>query len=288
MIRIGRAKRSGEKKRRSQTTQEKAIAPSNAQFHMQSRNFMSSLQLWAHPPDPDSNFAPFYHRALSGDLRALVDFYCGQGFNPGTAFYQCIGFLAARGTAEETKKIVEKIISINIRGGPQRTGSGRKASIREEERRLLPAAKLAALWISRRRRRDRAESCPRLNRELLWQEYIDHYLPLTTPGIRESLEIGIKAQNGTQPIYRISNSTTWSARGLRDLVLTPDSVQTRNRGVGNYIAEAGLAHGIAPKELFLDLARTTPSTLSPSIAVRRFARKLFATEKRIFLGKLAR
>jgi hypothetical protein len=288
VIRIGRAKRCREKKRRSRTTQEKAIAQSNAQFHMQSRNFMSSLCLWAHPPDPDPNFGPFYDRALSGDLGALVDFYCGQRFDPGAAFYQCIGFLAARGTAEETKKIVEKIISINIRGGPQRTGSGRKASIREEERRLLPAAKLAAVWISRRRKRDRAESCPRLNRELLWQEYIDHNLPIHTPGIQQSLEIGIEAQNGTNPSTESRIPTAWSAEGLRDLVLTPDSIQTRNRGFRSYITEAGLAHGIAPKELFLDLARTTPSTLSPSIAVRRFARKLFATRKRIFLGKLAR
>ena len=46
----------------------------------------------------------------------MVDFYRKHGLNPGAAFYQCIGYLAARGSTEETKEIVQKIISINRRG----------------------------------------------------------------------------------------------------------------------------------------------------------------------------
>jgi hypothetical protein len=55
-------------------------------------------------------------------LGALVDFYRKRGPNPGAAFYQCVGYFAARGSAEETKSTVESIISINRRGGPHRSG----------------------------------------------------------------------------------------------------------------------------------------------------------------------
>jgi hypothetical protein len=76
----------------------------------------------ADPPDPDEHFAPFYKRVGSGDLSAFVDFYRAHGLSPGAAFYQCIGYLAAHGSVEETK-IVQKIISINLHGGPRTSSS---------------------------------------------------------------------------------------------------------------------------------------------------------------------
>jgi hypothetical protein len=259
--------------------QDGAMAPSNAQFHMQGGKIESgffsgphlpSFWFWTNPPDPDPDFAPFYHRAVSGDLGALVDFYCAHGLNPGAAFYQCVGFLAACGSAEETNETVQKIISINRRGGPQRSGFGKNELVRKWERRLLPPAQSAAVWISR----NRAESHPHLNRERLWQEYADHYLHPATPGIRQHLESGIDGQDGTQPIYRISDSAHSSRKKLRALVLTQDEIKARGRSIRNYITEVGLAHGVIPKELFFELARTIPTPLSPSVVVRRFARKL--------------
>jgi hypothetical protein len=276
---MGRAKHSKGKKRRSLMTQDGAMPPSNAQFSMHGGKIESgffsgphlpSFWLWANPPDPDPVFAPFYRRAVSGDLGALVEFYCAHGLNPGAAFYQCVGFLAACGSAEETNKTVQKIISINRRGGPQGSGFGKNVLVREWERRLLRPAQSAALWISR----NRAESHPLSNRERLWQEYADLYLHPTTPGIRQHLESGIDGLDGTQPIYRISDSAHSSRKELRALVLTQDEIRARRRSIRNHITEVGLAHGIIPKELFCELARTAPTPLSPSVAVRRFARKL--------------
>jgi hypothetical protein len=282
LTRVRRAKHSIKTKRRSRTTQERAMVPSNAQFQLQggkiesgffSGSHLSSFLFWPNPPDPDPNFAPFYQRVMSGDLRALVDFYRVRGSNPGAAFYQCIGYLAACGSAEEAKT-VQKITNINLRGGPQRSASAKGESVREWERRLLQPAQSAAEWISQQRKRDRAEKHPPLTRERLWQEHVDQNLRAATPGIRRHLESGVDSQRGTQPIYRISDSTRSSRMELRALVLAQGEVKAKERGIRHHITEVGLAHGIIPKELFLELARTTPTPLSPSVAVRRFARKL--------------
>jgi hypothetical protein len=228
---------------------------------------------WPNPPNPDPDFAAFYERAMSGDLGALVEFYRARGSNPGAAFYQCIGYLAARGSAEEAKT-VRKILSINLGGGPQLSGSAKRELVREWEKRLLPPAQLAANWISQQRMKERAQNCRRLNREQLWQEYLDQNLHPATHEIRQHLERGIEAQERIQPQYRISDSAKSSRKKLRALALTPGETKARKRGIRNYITKNWLAYGIIPNELFLELARTTPSRLSPSIAVRRFGRKL--------------
>ena len=282
MTSIGQAKRSIKTKRRSRTTQRKAMVPSNAQFHLQggriqsgffSGPHLSSFWLWPNPPDPDPEFAPFYRRAISGDFRALVDFYRVRGTSPGTAIFQCLGYLAACGSAEEAK-IVQKIIGINLRGGPQRSGRAKNESVREWERRLLPSAQLAAEWISQQREGDRAENHPPLTREQLWQKYVDQNLNPVTPGIRQHIESGFDPQVGRQPSYRISVSSQSSRKQSRPLVLSKGEIRAGERDIRNHTTMVALGHGIIPKELFLELAQTTPRPLSPSVAVRRFARKL--------------
>jgi len=257
------------------------MAPSNSQFSLQAGKIesgffsgphLSSFWFWHNPPDPGPDFAPFYRRALSGDLRALLDFYRTHGTNPGAAFYQCIGYLAAGGSAEEAK-IVQKIASINLRGGPQRSGWAKRESVREWEMRLLPPAQFAAEWISQQRKGTPAGRHRPLNRERLWQEYVDHALHPATPGIRQYLESGIDAQREFKPIYRISDSGHSSRKEHRAPVLSHGESKARERGMRSHITELGLAHGIIPKELFLELARTTPTPVSPSVAVRRFAQK---------------
>jgi hypothetical protein len=258
------------------------MVPPNVQFHLQagkiesgffSGRHLSSFWFWPNPPDPDPDFAPFYQRAISGDLRALVDFYRTRGSNPSAAFYQCIGFLAACGSAEEAKT-VQKIISINRRGGPQRSGSATAESVRNWEKLLLPPAQLAASWISQQRMKSSANNRLPLNRERLWQEYLDQNLHPATQGIRQHIESGIEAQERIQPLYRISDSANSSRKQLRPLDLSPGEIKAGKRGIRKHITEIGLAHGTIPRELFLELARTAPARLSPSVAVRRFARKL--------------
>jgi hypothetical protein len=283
LTRIGRAKHSDKTKRRSRTAKKRAMPSSNAQFLLQggkiasgffSGSHLSSLWLWSSPPNPDPHFAPFYQRALSGDLGAFVDFYHKRGLDPGAAFYQCIGYLAARGSAEETKEIVQKIISDNLRGGPQRSASAKKDSVREWEKRLLLQAQLAGKWISQQRKREGAEDHPPLSRDRLWQKYVDQNLNPATPGIRQHIESGFDAQAGSQPTYRISVSGHSSPKKPRAPVSAIGGMRARQRAIRNHNTTVALGHGIIPKELFFELAQTTPRSLPPSVAVRRFARKL--------------
>jgi hypothetical protein len=146
--------------------------------------------------------------------------------------------------------------------------------VRNWERRLLPPAQLAASWISQQRMNSRANNRHPLNRERLWQEYVDQNLRPATPGIRQRLESGIEAQERIQPLYRISETADPLRKQLRALVLTPGETDARKRGIRKHITQIALAHGTIPKELFLELARTTPTRPSSSVAVRRFARKL--------------
>lgn len=271
--RTGRTRHSRKKQRRPRKKiQQSPMAPPDAQFHLQAGKIESGLffgphlpsfWFWSNPPDPD--FAPFYRRALSGDLRALVDFYRTRGSDRSPAFYQCIGFLAACGSAEEAKT-VQQILSINLRGGPQRTGSTTAESVRNWEELLLPPAQLTANWISQQRMKDRAENCLSLNRERLWQEYVDQNSSSATPGIRQHLDSGIEAQERIQPLYRILESANPSRKQLRALVLTLGETNARKQDIRKHITEIALAHGTIPKELLLELARTTPTRLSPSVA----------------------
>ena len=232
-----------------------------------------SLWFWSDPPDPDEQFAPFYRRAVSGDLNAFVDFYREHGLGPHSAFYQCVGYLAAHGSVEETK-IVQKIITINLRGGPRTSGSAKQGLVRDWEKRLLPPAQFAAEWISQQREMNCKENNRPVNREATWQRYADQNLNPASPGIRQHIDSASSWEVGSQPSYRISDSCNPSANKPRAMELTIKERKAAQRSGRNHITSIALAHGIIPKELFFDLARTTPEPLPPSAAVRRFARKL--------------
>jgi len=232
-----------------------------------------SLWIWSDPPDPDEHFAPFYRRAVSGDLSAFVDFYRAHGLSPRAAFYQCVGYLAAHGSAEETK-IVQKIININLRGGPQTSSSAKQVLVREWEKRILPPAQFAAAWISQQRKVNPKESNRPVSREALWQRYMDQNLNPASPGIRQHIDSASGWEVCSQPSYRISHSGNPSGNKPRAMELTTNERKAAQRSVLNYITSIALARGIVPKELFFDLARTTPKSPPPSAAVRRFARKL--------------
>jgi hypothetical protein len=232
-----------------------------------------SLWIWSDPPDPDEHFAPFYRRAVSGDLSAFVDFYRAHGLSPRGAFYQCVGYLAAHGSAEETK-IVQKIININLRGGPRTSSSAKQVLVREWEKRILPPAQFAAAWISQQRKVNPKESNRPVSREAMWQRYMDQNLNPASPGIRQHIDSASSWEVGSQPSYRISHSGNPSGNKPRAIELTTNERKAAQRSVLNYITSIALARGIVPKELFFDLARTTPKSPPPSAAVRRFARKL--------------
>ena len=283
MVRIGRVKRPDKTRRKSRGAQKKAMPTSTAEFRLQggkiesgfySGPHPSSFLFWTDPPDPDLDFAPFYQRAVSGDLGALVDFYRRHGLNPGAAFYQCIGYLAARGSAEETKETVQKIISINRRGGPHRSSSAKNESVREWERRLFPQTKSAAKWLHQRRQTENAQGLIPLNREQLWLQYLEDNLRLATPGIRQHIESGYEALEPAQPIYRTSTLGRSTPKNPQPLLLTPGEKRARKRSIRDHATTIALANGVIPKDLFLELAQTAPNPISPSVAVRRLARKL--------------
>ena len=232
-----------------------------------------SLWFWSDPPDPDEHFAPFYRRAVSGDLSAFVDFYRAHGLSSRAAFYQCVGYLAAHGSVEEAK-IVQKIISINLRGGPRTSSPAKQVLVRELEKHLLPPAQIAAAWISQKRGVIPKESNRPMSREALWQGYMDQNLNPASPGIRQHIDSASSWEVGSQPSYRISHSGNLSGNKPGAMELTTNERKVAQRSVRNHITSIALAHGIVPKELFFDLARTTPESPPPSAAVRRFARKL--------------
>jgi len=232
-----------------------------------------SLWFWRDPPDPDEHFAPFYRRAVSGDLTAFVEFYRAHGLNPRAAFYQCVGYLAAHGSLEETK-IVQTIISINLRGGPRTSSSAKQVLVREWEKHLLPSAQIAAAWISQQRGVLPKGSTRPMSREALWQGYIDQYLNPASSGIRQHIDSASSWEASSQRSYRISHSGNPSGNKPRVMELTRNERKAAQRSARNRITSIARAHGIVPKELFFDLARTTPESPPPSAAVRRFARKL--------------
>jgi hypothetical protein len=63
-------------------------------------------------------FKPFYQRALNGDLEALVDYFkesWGRA-DLGPAFYQCLGYLTAKGFPEHVRA-VKAILHVHATGG---------------------------------------------------------------------------------------------------------------------------------------------------------------------------
>lgn len=170
--------------------------------------------------------------------------------------------------------MVQTIISINLRGGPRTSSSAKQVLVREWEKRLLAAAQLAAAWISQQREVNPKESNRPVSREALWQRYMDQNLSHVSPGIRQHIDNASSWEVGSQPSYRISHSGNPSANKPRAMELTRNERKAAQRSARNYITSIALARDIVPKELFFDLARTTPKSPPPSAAVRRFARKL--------------
>ena len=275
-------KRGNKMKRWTRAKSKKELARPISEFELEggkitggsfSGPHIPSLWFWSDPPDPDAHFAPFYRRAVSGDLTAFVDFYRAHGLNPRAAFYQCVGYLAAHGSLEETK-IVQTIITINLRGGPRTSSSAKQVSVREWEKRLLPPAQFAAAWIPQQREVNLNQSNRPVNREALWHRYMDQNLNPVSSGFRQHIDSASNWEVGSEPSYRISHSGNPSGNKPRATELTKNERKAAQRSVRNHITSIALAHGIVPKELFFDLARTTPKSPPPSAAVRRFARKL--------------
>jgi hypothetical protein len=221
-----------------------------------------SLWFWNHPPTPDVRFAPFYQHAASGDPQALVDFYRKYSADPGDAFYQTIGYLAAKGNLRELNAI-QKIMRINQRGGPRATSAARRESAKILEKLRLPLVQEARKWILEQRGSDQTHGRRPASREELWERYLDEHLGAAAPAeLRQSLLNGPGPQQ--LPPRRL----------IRALRLTRKELQAQVRTNLRYISGMYFSRGMVPKSLFFDLARSTPHRISPSIAVRRLAEKI--------------
>ena len=96
-----------------------------------------------------------------------------------------------------------------------------------------------------------------MNREQLWQKYLDDNLKPATSGIRQHIESGFEALESPQPIYRSSNLGHSTPKNPQPLLLTPIEKRARKRSIRNHTTAIALAHGTIPEELFLKLAQTS-------------------------------
>jgi hypothetical protein len=146
-------------------------------------------------PIPES-FRPFYERALKGDLKALVEYYEKSWWRAdlGSAFYQCLGYLAARGLTEHIK-VARRVQTINkSRRGASIQGAAKRAIyeywkkvfIRPDrakweqmfnEKMVDRPAYDIRDWLRERRQILRASGKTK-SRENLWDEYASENLPL--------------------------------------------------------------------------------------------------------------
>jgi hypothetical protein len=194
-----------------------------------------SLWFWNDPPTPDPRFAPFYARAAAGDTHALLDYYRLHWSDPGAAFYQSIGYLAARGNVQEVK-VIREIMRINQRGGPQTFSDARRESARNLAKRLLPIAQTASSWISQQRKADQRHGHSFSSREVLWQKYVDENAGGETPAtLRKQLLNEFGPQKETPPDQ---------ARAVR---LTNKELRAQQLSNLRFIASMYFSRGLVPK-----------------------------------------
>jgi len=144
-------------------------------------------------PIPEA-FEPFYRRALNGDLQALVE-YLKESWGRadlGPAFYQCLGYLAAKGFPEHVR-IVKAILNIHATGGPWKKTPAKRAiyehwnkiftqqTVKDFDRAGRPmlgpsVAEEISNWLRATRTRLQ-ESGEAATRHDLWRAYVAERLP---------------------------------------------------------------------------------------------------------------
>jgi len=129
-----------------------------------------------HTPIPE-RFDPYYRRALDDDLDALVEYYkqITSLLDPGSAFYQCLGYLATTGYPEHTK-IVRAIMRINDTGGAMRKTPAKRAIYDRLYGTLGNTAREQKKWIRKKRARLRQGGWL-WTRDGLWHAYAKEKLP---------------------------------------------------------------------------------------------------------------
>lgn len=185
----------------------------------------------------DERFAPYYERALSGDVEALVEYYKEFAwFEPdlGSAFYECLGYLATSPFPAQ-HRVVRKIMKLGV---PLEDTITKKKIYQSWKDTILPVAQAAKSWI----RRARASKEEPVTRGQLWREYwfeeVSDLEPHHQRQRRKTLSCVLTEldSNSSLPVIAVLNKC--------------------------------LPWGKIPKELFFTLAQTKP-TIPASQAVRR-------------------
>ena len=191
--------------------------------------------------DIDERFAPYYERALSGDVEALVEYYKEFAWvepDLGSAFYECLGYLAT-GPFPAQHRVVRKIIKLGV---PLDTTVAKKRIYKSWAHTVLPMARAAKKCI--RQARTNQED---LSRNQLWRAYWCEEIPDLKPD---------QQRKRREQLSRVF-----------DELEIDDSLPLIT------VLYKCLAWNKIPKKLFFALAQRKP-TIPPSQAVRRFVCEL--------------
>lgn len=189
----------------------------------------------------DERFAPYYERALSGDVEALVEYYKEFAWvepDLGSAFYECLGY-SATGPFPAQHRVVRKIMKLGV---PLEDTNAKKKTYQSWKVTILPVAQAAKSWI--RRARTNQEN---LSRNQLWRAYWCEEVP------------GLKPDQQRKRREQLSR--------VFDELEIDDSLPLIT------VLHKCLAWNKIPKKLFFALAQRKP-TIPPSQAVRRFVCEL--------------
>jgi hypothetical protein len=201
---------------------------------------------WHEPTAPISrDFRAFYERVKSGDLDALFEYYLESltVANLCPAFYECIGFLLSAGCG----RIPRRILRQQDRGGPLESPIIRRKNFEYWHKRLLPAARRTKSWIAKRRAQAKRQG-EEIKRGRMWTEYKHEVPPALNPEAAKTFVEAIRK--------------------------APDERNLPYSGKPDLIRQDLTFWGKVPKELFMLLAATRPTVMSPSHAARKIACKI--------------
>ncbi|MBZ5701008.1 MAG: hypothetical protein LAN84_04105 [Acidobacteriia bacterium] len=225
----------------------------------------------------DVRFRPFYERILKGDLQAIED-YLDENVdrsNLDTSFYELVGRLTEiRRFAVVADQILKDFERRDL-----------LPSDRDVYRHWYRALKPLCLQARQFIRVARA-SCPTVSRGKLWRDYVLQPLP-TVRYIRFA---------GNADEERLQDEENKRHKELRRLAgvellawsesQTIDSIRSQLEALGchgrelNILTQSRFHQGqvdrfrpfnLVPREIFLDLAKTTPGPLTPAFVARHYA-----------------
>jgi hypothetical protein len=225
-----------------------------------------------HPPDP--GFKPYYERFLGGDLRAIEN-YCNENSHPGASFYELIGRLfLLRHHSAAAGQILARI---------EHSAKVSKRPIYAFWYTLLhPLCQRARQFINRAR-----ASRPDANRSELWRDYLsqsalapsdDELQTAISAVMPDNWQVNQRDEKSSRVI--IQELLAWSEK-YTEASVRSDLISRGYRGKKLQSMTRSEFHfenvdrfsrwSLVSREIFRDLAQTSPALLTPAAVARRYS-----------------